>query len=80
MIENSKYKKKTKEKMTEILDKVSKSNLQEVKQSYGKSFSKHMKRFNDLGISPVTIEKRSRIKEFPGPLYFIEYKNKSFCL
>ena len=66
--------------MTEIFDKVSKSNLQEVKQSYGKSFSKHMKRFNDLGISPVTIEKRSRIKEFPGPLYFIEYKNKSFCL
>ena len=74
------YKNKTKETMKEILDHVSKGNLQGVKQSYGKDFSKHMKRFNDLGISPVTIEKRSRIKEFPGPLYFIEYKNKSFCL
>lgn len=79
VIEDSRYKKKTKEKMIKILDKVSKSNLQKVKLLYGKDFSKYMEKFNDLGISPITIEKRSGTGEFPGPLYFIKHKNKSFC-
>lgn len=74
------YKNKTKEKMIKILDRVSRKNLQDVKESYGKEFSMYMKRFNDLGISPITIEKRSRTEEFPGILYFIEHKNRNYGL
>ena len=64
--------------MVEILEKVSRGNLQEVKDSYGKDFPKYMKKFNELGISPITIEKRSPFSELENPLYYIEYKNKNF--
>lgn len=72
------YKNKTKEKMIKILDRASKNNLQDAKVFYGKDFSKYLKRFNDLNISPITIEKRSRIDEFPGVLQLTEYKNRNY--
>lgn len=78
IIEASGCKKKSKNKMVEILEKVSRGNLQEVKDSYGKDFPKYMKKFNELGISPITIEKRSPFSELENPLYYIEYKNKNF--
>ena len=78
IIETSDCKKKSKNKMVEILEKVSRGNLQEVKDSYGKDFPEYMKKFNELGISPITIEKRAPFSELENPLYYIEHKNKNF--
>lgn len=78
IVEASDCKKKSKNKMVEILEKVSRGNLQEVKDSYGEDFSKYIKKFNELGISPITIEKRSPFPELENPLYYIEHKNKNF--
>lgn len=79
IIDVSRCKKKTRDQMVEILKKVSRGNLQEVKDSYGKDFSKYMKKFNELGISPITLEKRSPFSELENPLYYIEHRNKNFC-
>ncbi len=80
IVNASRYKNKTKEKLIEILDRVSKSNLQNVKVLYDDDFSKYLKKFNELEISPITIEKRSKIEEFPGILYLIEHNNRNYCL
>ena len=37
-----------------------------------------MKRFNELGISPITIEKGSKVKEMENPLYYIEHRSKNW--
>ena len=55
--------------LLDFLQEVSLKGLEGAKESYEKDFNKCMKRFNELGISPITIEKGSKVKEMENPLY-----------
>lgn len=77
MIEESGFQRKTKKVLIDILKIVSRYDLQTAQLYYGKDFGKHMKQFNKLGISPITIERDAGIEEFPNPLYYIKYRNKN---
>lgn len=78
LIQKSGYIKKTKEMLLDLLKEVSLNDLEEAKGKYEKDFNRCMKRFNELGISPITIEKGSKVKEMENPLYYIEHKNKNY--
>ena len=64
--------------LLDFLQEVSLKGLEGAKESYEKDFNKCMKRFNELGISPITIEKGSKVKEMENPLYYIEHRSKNW--
>lgn len=74
VIEGSSFKKKTKKEMVELIDLTKgKHTLQDAKELLGSyEFSKRMKKFEELGISPITLSKRSTHPEFENPIYYIE--------
>ena len=78
LIQESWYIKRTKEMLLDFLQEVSLKGLEGAKESYEKDFNKCMKRFNELGISPITIEKGSKVKEMENPLYYIEHRSKNW--
>lgn len=78
LIQKSRYRKKTKEMLLDFLQIVSSQDLEKAKESYEKDFKECMKRFNELGISPIMIEKGAKVKEMENPLYYIEHKNKNY--
>ncbi len=78
LIRKSRYRKKTKEMLLDFLQMVSSQDLEKAKESYEKDFKECMKRFNELGISPITIEKGSKVKEMENPLYYIEHRGKNY--
>lgn len=71
-IDATNWKKKTKEEMENILKLVSRLNLQDAKEKYEEKFPKYMKKFNEIGISPITIASNCVYKKMPNPLYYIE--------
>lgn len=77
-IEGSNFRDKTKKEMINILKLTSRYDLQTTQIYYDSDFAKYMSQFNKLGISPITIERNSRIEEFPNPLYYIEHGNKNY--
>ncbi|MCC8164469.1 MAG: hypothetical protein LIO86_15220 [Lachnospiraceae bacterium] len=77
IIDESPYKKKTKKEMENILRIAAKTDLEVAKQSYGKEFSKYMRKFNELGISPITIERRAPIESMENPSYYIAHQSKN---
>lgn len=60
--------------MVELIDLTKgKHTLQDAKERLGSyEFSKRMKKFEELGISPITLSKRSTHPEFENPIYYIE--------
>ena len=60
--------------MVELIDLTKgKHTLQDAKERLGSyEFSKRMKKFEELGISPITLSKRSTHPEFENPTYYIE--------
>lgn len=78
LIQESGYIKRTKEMLLNFLQEVSSKDLEKAKEIYREDFNKCMKRFNELGISPITIEKGSKVKEMENPLYYIEHKSKNY--
>lgn len=78
LIQESEYAKKTKKMLLDFLQEVSSKGLEGAKEKYEKDFNKCMKRFNELEISPITIEKGSKVKEMENPLYYIENKSKNY--
>lgn len=74
IIQNAKYRDTTKELLMEILHMVKKTHsLQEFKENTTKKeYSKCMRLFNDLGISPITLDKRANSKEFLSLLVYVE--------
>jgi hypothetical protein len=78
IIELSQYKEKTKNKMQLILKQVARQSLEDVKEAYGEEFGKYMKKFNELGISPITIQKRADVDRLYNPIFCIEHHNKNY--
>lgn len=78
LIQKSGYIKKTKVMLLDFLQMVSLQDLEKAKKRYEKDFKACMKQFNELGISPITIEKGSKVKEMENPLYYIEHRNKNY--
>ena len=78
LIQESGYIKQTKETLLGFLKEVSLKDLEEAKKKYEKDFNKCMKWFNELGISPITIEKGAKVKEMENPLYYIEHRSKNY--
>lgn len=74
VIDGSNCKNKTKKDLYELLDMVKgKHTLQDAKIQLGPiEFPKRMKKFEELGISPITLSKRSKHSEFENPIYYIE--------
>lgn len=58
--------------MKNILLRVSRGNLQDVKEEYGEKFSYYMKYFNSIGISPITLASNSVEFYMPNLMYFIK--------
>lgn len=73
-IEASGMKRKTKEKMRRMLLNVTRYTLADEKEN-NPDYKKLMKRFNGLGISPVTIPLRSEFSCFENPLAYIRTNN-----
>lgn len=78
VVEESGLHDKTQKEMINILQIVSRFDLQVAQLYYEGDFGKYMRQFNKLGISPITIERNSRVEEFPNPLYYIEHGNKNY--
>lgn len=76
-VDATNWKKKTKEKMKSILKLVSRLNLQDAKEEYEKEFPKYMKKFNEIGISPITIASNCAYKKMPNPLFYIENNTRN---
>lgn len=66
------WKKKTKETMKNMLKTVSRQNLQNVREEYGEKFHYYMKKFDQLGISPITVASNCAFIMMQNPLYYIE--------
>lgn len=78
IIWESRYKDKTKERMCRIVRDTAKGGLQNASLHYEKkykSFYNMMGRFNDLGISPITIKQRSEIECLEHPIEYIKNRN-----
>lgn len=78
IIRESSYKDKTKEHMCRIIGDTAKNGLQKVSLRYEKkhkSFYGMMRRFNSLGISPITIKQRSEIECLDHPIEYIKIRN-----
>lgn len=71
-IEATSWKKKTKETMKSMLKTVSRQNLQNVREEYGEKFHYYMKKFDQLGISPITVASNCAFIMMQNPLYYIE--------
>jgi len=77
IIHTSKYKNKTKAELIAMLELVSeKRSLQEAKYNMpDKLYKKCIRKFNELDLSPITIPRRSKNKEYPSLLYYIQNHN-----
>ena len=76
IVKNSHYRNKTKDKLLEMLDLVKgKHTLQDAKEILDLDYQSRLNKFNELGISPITLPKRSKYIEFKNPLYYIENCN-----
>lgn len=78
IIWESRYKDKTKERMCRIIRDTAKSGLENASLRYEekhKSFYNMMSKFNDLGISPITIKQRSEIECLEHPIEYIKSRN-----
>lgn len=77
IIENAHYRESTKDLLLQMLSAVKETrSLQSVKKALGKKdYSKCMRLFNKLEISPITINKRANSKAFFHPLFYIETAN-----
>ena len=73
-IEAAAMKRKTKEKMKGMLQRVARHSLA-YEQENNPDYSKLMKHFNELGISPVTIPLRSEFPCFENPMTYIRTNN-----
>lgn len=78
IIRESSYKDKTKERMCRIIRDTAKNGLQKACLHYEekhKNFYDMMRRFNSLGISPITIKQRSEIECLDHPIEYIKNRN-----
>ncbi len=76
LIDSSSYQQRTKNIMKKILQETVRRDLNNARLCF-EDFYKYMKKFNQLGISPITLDKRSKYKEMENPLYYIEHCNKN---
>lgn len=77
IIESSQYKAPTKEIMCAMLNCcMQKRNLHIVSEIFSKkTYETLLKRFNTLGISPITIDSKNPLQRFEAPLYYIKNYN-----
>ena len=79
IIESSQYKAPTKEIMCAMLNCcMQKRNLHIVSEIFffqKKPMRQLLKRFNTLGISPITIDSKNPLQRFEAPLYYIKNYN-----
>lgn len=80
LVQNSNYQTKTKEDLLVMLALVnSKRSLHAARETLTpKNYKKCMKKFNELGISPITIPRRSTATTFFNPLHYIKYHNCNY--
>ena len=78
IIQESRYKAKSKKEMLAILKITSKNDLQVAKLFYGEQFGKYMAKFNKLGISPISIGKYSKYLEMANPVELIQNCSKNY--
>lgn len=72
IINSSNYKAKIKQEMNAMLNCCMQTrNLSKVRLIFKERFEPLLKRFNNLGISPVTINSRNNYNRFENPLYYI---------
>lgn len=77
IVYDSNYKSKTKEELIFILEQVSKKHsLQQVTNTMpDKLYKKCMRKFNELGISPITFYRSIENDEYPSLLDYMQYRN-----
>lgn len=71
VIEEHNFHNKTKAIMIEFMKKVSKESLQAAKQMYGLEYSKIMRNFKKLRISPITIQSKEIYSYILNPIHYI---------
>lgn len=77
IIDNTNHRQQTKDLLLQTLSAVKENrSLQLIKEELGTTdYSKCIRLFNNIGISPITIDKRATIKEFEHPIYYINNCN-----